>query len=112
MKYEKYTIEGKNITSISNVLKNELEPSVEYASKRGNAYFSVFERYSFLQNSDMSGILLVDIENENRCVVNVVVAGGKAGAFRLDIFGRENSVLKDVKKVLQKIADENSWKLQ
>ena len=111
MKYAKYTIKGKNIKSISEILKKELEPSVDYTSNTGKTYFFVFEKYSFLQNSDMAGILLVDIRTENECIVNSVVAGGKVGLLRLDIFGREDSVLNDIKKILQKICDDNNWQM-
>jgi hypothetical protein len=59
----------------------------------------------------MSGIFLVDIKNETECIVNFVVAGGKTELLRLDIFGREYNLLKNIKKILQKICDDNNWKI-
>jgi hypothetical protein len=111
MKYTKYAIKGKNIKLILEILKKEFKPSFNYTSNTGKTYFFVFEKYSFLQNSDMSGIFLVDIKNETECIVNFVVAGGKTELLRLDIFGREYNLLKNIKKILQKICDDNNWKI-
>lgn len=111
MKHARYTIRGRNVKSILETLKKDIEPSVDYTSNTGKTYFFVFEKYSFLQNSDMSGILLFDIKNEDECIVNAVVAGGKTGLLRLDIFGRENSVLNDIKNVLQEICDKNNCRI-
>ncbi|MEK6800569.1 MAG: DUF6054 family protein [Nanoarchaeota archaeon] len=111
MKHAKYIVKGKNIRILPTILKKELKPSFDYISSTGKTYFFVLEKYSLLQNADMSVIILVDIKNETECVVNSVVAGGKVGLFQLDLFDREDSVLSGIKETLNKLANDNGWKI-
>ena len=111
MKHKTYSIKGKNIKGIIDVLKKEIQPNLEEVSKTGKTFFYVFEKYSFLQNSNMSGILLVDIVSGEECILHSVVAGGKAGLLQMDIFGRENSVLNSFGDILKKICQDNGWQI-
>jgi len=93
------------------MIKREFGQGNEYVSPSGNTYFFVFENFSFLQNSDMSVTVLVDIWNQGCCVIKLVVSGGKQGLFRLDIFGREGSRLSNVQQGFQRIASMNNWQI-
>ena len=122
MKHKKYSIKGKNIISITNIVMKEPPENPEevsyngetfqVVSNNGKTFLYIFEKYSFMQDSDMSAILFIDIINDNEGVVNFIVAGGHVGIFQLDIFRRENSVLKKIEKKLQNICDENNWQIQ
>jgi hypothetical protein len=111
MRQKEYSVKGKSIKSISSILTKEFKPIFEKVSNTGKTFFYVFERYSFLQNSDMSGIILIDIINENECRIDSIVAGGKVGLLQLDLFGREQSILDGVEKELQKICKNNGWQM-
>jgi hypothetical protein len=112
MKYKKYLIKGENIESISAILKRELKPSFEEVSKAQKTFLYIFEKYSLLQGSDMSGMLLIDVISDNECTINSIIAGGKTGFFRLDLFNMENSILHKTEDILIKICNDKSWHIK
>ena len=111
MKITEYTIQGRDIKNLPATLKKELHASTEYTAKGGNVFFMIFEHYSFLQNSNMSGSMLVDIESKDKARVIAIVSGGKTSMLQLDIFGREKSLLRSIKKTLENISTPNNWHL-
>tara|TARA_Y100000310_G_C20618200_1_gene781825 strand:+ start:139 stop:525 length:387 start_codon:yes stop_codon:yes gene_type:complete len=111
MRITEYTIQGRDIKNLPTILKKELHASTEYTAKGGNVFFMIFEHYSFLQNSNMSGSMLVDIEAKDKARVIAIVSGGKTSMLQLDIFGREKSLLRLMTKTLTKISEEHHWHL-
>ena len=111
MQQFQYQIEGPNIPSIYYGIRQEFGVANEYISPNGGTYFFVFESFSFLQNSDMSCTILVDIWSPTSCFLQVVVSGGKSGLFRLDIFGRESSRLSKLEESVQRICHYNQWRM-
>jgi len=111
MKCERLTIEGKNLDTLIYDLKEKFSPSYVCTSYSGNVILLVFEKFYFRQKSDLSGILMIDFENDNRCMINIVVAGGKSGLMRLDPFRAENSQLKRIREFIYKMADDKRWRI-
>ena len=111
MQQFQYQIDGPNVRSIYYGIRKEFGVANEYISPTGNTYFFVFESFSFLQNSDMSCTILVDVWSDNSCFVQAVVSGGKSGLFRLDIFGREGSRLGKLQEAFQRICHYNQWRM-
>lgn len=111
MKCERLTIEGKNLDTLIYDLKEKFSLSYVYTSYSGNVILLVFEKFYFRQKSDLSGILMIDFENDNRCMINIVVAGVKSGLMRLDPFRAENSQLKRIREFIYKMADDKRWRI-
>lgn len=111
MQSYQFQIEGEHIHNIYQGIKKEFGHGSEYVSPTGTCYFFNYERFSFWQNSDMSCTILVDIWTPQSCFVKIVVAGGKAGLFRLDIFGRERSNLRKLQTGIERICQFYQWQL-
>jgi hypothetical protein len=111
VQHKKYSISGKNIKTINLALKKETAPIIEEHSKSGKTFFFIFEKYSFIQDSDMTVTLFIDVISEKECALDCIVSGGKSGLFQLDLFDREHSVLEKTHKIIEKMCEENHWNL-
>jgi hypothetical protein len=111
MHHTTITIQGNRLTNLSDQITQEFSPSFSYVSTTKTTYFYVFEQYSFLQNSDMSVILLFDLTTTSSCTAQVLIAGGKVGLLRWDLFGREKSTLTQVLQKLQILCEKNNWRM-
>jgi hypothetical protein len=106
-----FIIEGFEVKSIIDIFRKEFPFSFNYVSEKGDIFVLIFEKYSFLQNSDMACSIIVDFLSENKCNLIITVAGGRTGIARLDIFGREKALLRECVNFIEKICIEKGWKL-
>ena len=112
MQHFQFQIQGQNIRMIGEAVRRTFGHGNMYVSPTGNTWFFTYENFSFWQNSDMSSNILVDVWNEHTAVVKIVVAGGKTGLFRLDIFGREGARLNQLKGQVQHFCNLNGWQMR
>ncbi len=111
MQIFRYSIEGDGIKDFIDLLKREFMTSYSYMNQGKDTIILVSERYSFLQNSDMAAVIVVDILNDRACNLELIVAGGRTGIFRLDIYGREKATLKSIKELVEKLCNEKGLRI-
>ncbi len=111
MKEYTFTIKGSNLTTIVYAFRDRFSPEFEYMCKSGNARIFVLEEFKLRQGCDLAVIVILDFKNEDKCVVTIISAGGRAGILRLDIFGAEESSLNNVRTFFQALAEERKWKI-
>ena len=106
-----FIIEGFEVKSIIDIFRKEFPFSFNYISQKGDVFVLIFEKYSFLQNSDMACSIIVDFLSDYKCNLIITVAGGRTGIARLDIFGREKALLREFENFIEKICNKKGWKL-
>ncbi|WXG39987.1 MAG: hypothetical protein WED07_04055 [Candidatus Freyarchaeum deiterrae] len=107
MKYDVLSIERKNAEILINAFKQKFQPSFEYTSKSGNVKILVLEKFG-LNGAYMAATVLFDSKDNDSCIINIVVTGGKKGSG--GSFGSQEKMLNEIKRFLQKSGCEKSWK--
>lgn len=115
MRHEKYSVTGKNVKLILTALKKEFKPGFIHKSNDGKHFFYLFEKNYRMQGIVLSGIFIIHITSEKKCVIDSVVAGGRGGIKLIKSgleFEQSALLVKDIKKTLEKICNSNDWQIK
>jgi len=105
MKDSTFTLEGSNLSTIVDSFRISFSP-FEYVSQSKDTIIFVLEEYKFLPNHDIVATVILDFKSEYRCTVTIVVAGGRGGWIRMDIYRTEKSLLDRITRFFQLLAKE------
>jgi len=111
MRIKELLIEGSDVSEIISFLKSEFPLSYNYITYDSKVAIFILERFSFIQNSELSITIIIDIISVSKCKLLIIVTGGRSGIFRLDIFGLEESMLRNIIDKIKRFCSERNLKL-
>lgn len=104
------TIDGDNLTTLPDLLLNELGNCYVYTSREVTLLFN--EHYFLRTDSELMTVMVLNFAAAGRCEVEIVSGGGKAGLLPSLDWGAERSRDGAVADKLRSICADQGWTFQ
>lgn len=108
MESRKLRIKGKNIKEIVHLLSSDIQNSKLQPEE--NIYILISEKFYFRTSSQLMACLILKIEDENNCVIDIVAGGGGAGLLS-NSWGAEEKRVKEIVDEIEKICEYRGWEI-
>lgn len=102
-------IKGEHVKDVINLLDNDIK-SYTYKPTE-NIYVFYNEKYYFRNNSELMVSLIVNIHNQNNCIINIIAGGGSSGIFGMNL-GAEEDIIEKIVCNIEQICINNNWVLE
>lgn len=102
-------IKGEHVKDIINLLDDDIK-SYTYKPAE-NIYVFYNEKYYFRNNSELMLSLIVNIQEQNICFMNIIAGGGSSGFCSLDL-GAEEDILEKIVCNIEQICENKNWVLE
>lgn len=87
----------------SDIQNSKLQPAE-------NIHILISEKYYFRTNSQLMACLILKIEDENNCVIDIVAGGGGQGLLD-STWGAEKKRVKEIVDEIEKICEHRGWEI-
>ncbi|WMM24140.1 hypothetical protein RBU61_14575 [Tissierella sp. MB52-C2] len=108
MDSKRLVVKGNNIGKMLELLSNDIR---YYDLKPAeNIYIFMSEKYYFRNNSQLMVCLILKLEDENNCVIDIVAGGGGQGLLS-STWGAEISRIKEIIGEIENICMIRGWEM-
>lgn len=105
---KKLKIKGKDISRIIKLLGDDIA-NISFNPVE-EVYIFMSEKYYFRNNSELMACLIVKIEDQNNCIIDIVAGGGATGLMGNDWKAEENRV-REIENNIGQFCLNRDWKL-
>ena len=106
MESQKIHLMGNGIEKLSQQLCKRFSMNSRFTSKNSDVEVLLREKYYFRISSNLSFFAVLDFRQKGECALTLIAAGGKHGPLGFS-YGAEKNMLKQAKKVVSELAQEN-----
>jgi hypothetical protein len=108
MDSKRLIVKGNNVSKILELLSNDirhydLQPAEDI-------YVFMSEKYYFRNNSQLMTCVILKIEDQNNCIIDIVAGGGGQGLFNSS-WGAETSRIEEIADEIKDICVDKGWKI-
>jgi hypothetical protein len=101
-------VKGKNVDRIIDCINRDMDSYRVDVSPETVILFS--EKYYFRNNSNLLLCIILNMESEEVCRIDIVSGGGGSGIAGSD-WGAESSRIKDIEKIIKKFSLTYGWEV-
>lgn len=108
MDSKRLVVKGRNIDKILELLSSDIQ---YYKLKpEENIYIFMSEKYYFRNNSQLMACLILKLEDENNCLIDIVAGGGGQGLLN-STWGAETSRINEITGEIKNICMIRGWEI-